>query len=190
MTAQNYAIKNFLHKTSFRLDIPDEGMTRTFQLNSQETQLPGLTLTTVNPALNKQLKGTIAGTGVVFDPVNVRIILDEEMEAYTEILQWMVSTTDFKHNKSTHPSKLPKLMLIHVIDNEKRNIVCTFKYHNPFPVTIGSVDFSYAEDGNMAMQVDVQIAYTYYEVERNGKVISALPNTATQRGLHPSLRGV
>ena len=182
------AINNYLHKTSFRLDIPDGGLTKTFQINIQESSLPGMIMSTVNLNLNKQMKSTIAGTGVQFDPLSVRIILDEELESYTDILRWMTSTTDFKNNKSTHPSKLPKMVLVHVINNDKREIVCTFRYHDPFPVSMGSVDFSFAEDGNMAVQMDIQLAYKYFDVERNGKVISAISNSPSTMGLHPSLR--
>lgn len=194
-TPVNHAIKNFAHKTSFRLDIPDGGMTRSFQLNVQETQIPGMIAETVKLNLNPMMKSTIAGSGVSFDPLSVRIILDEEMEAYTDIFQWMMSTIDFKNNVCTKPAFMPPFLLLHIIDNSKRKIVCTFKYIEPFPVSMGSADFSYSEDGNMAMQMDVQIAYKYFEIERNGVTISALPNTAAapkqsaRQSLHPSLRG-
>lgn len=184
------AINNYLHKTSYRLDIPDGGLTKSFQLNVQESSLPGMIMTTVSLNLNKQMRSTIAGTGVQFDPLAVRVILDEDMETYTDILTWMTSTTDFKHNKSTHPSKLPKMVLVHIINNDKREIVCTFKYHDPFPVSMGSVDFSYSEDGNMAMQMDIQIGYKYFEIERNGVTVGAIPNIPEKSGLHPALRGL
>ncbi|MGL5580388.1 MAG: hypothetical protein ACRDCE_05430, partial [Cetobacterium sp.] len=66
-------------------------MTKSFQINIQESSLPGMIMSTVNLNLNKQMKATIAGTGVQFDPLSVRIILDEELKAYTEILHWMTS---------------------------------------------------------------------------------------------------
>lgn len=182
------AINNYTHKTNFRLDIPSGGITKSFQINIQESSLPGMIMSTVNLNLNKQMKATIAGTGVQFDPLSVRIILDEELKAYTEILHWMTSTTDFKNNKSTHPSKLPKMVLVHVISNDKREILCTFRYHDPFPVSMGSIDYSYVEDGNPPIQVDVQIGYKYFDVERDGKIISAMPNTPERIGLHPSMR--
>lgn len=181
-------INNFTHKTNFRLDIPDGGLTKSFQLNVQETSLPGMIMSTVNLNLNKQMKSTIAGTGVQFDPLSVRIILDEEMKSYAEVLQWMTSTTDFKTNKSTHPSKLPKMALVHVISNDKRDIMCTFRYHEPFPISMGPVDYSFAEDGNMAIQMDVQIGYKYFDLEIGGKIISAMPNGNERIGLHPSMR--
>ena len=194
MTPNNYAIKNFTHKTNFRLDIPDGGMTRSFKLNVQETQIPGMILETVKLNLNPMMKSTIPGSGVTFDPLAVRIILDEEMEAYTDIMRWMVSTTDYRNNVCTKPEFMPPFLLLHIIDNAKRKIVCTFKYIEPFPMSMGSADYSYAEDGNMALQMDVQIGYKYFEIERNGVVISALPNAAAapkqsaRQSLHPSLR--
>lgn len=186
------AIKNYLHKTSFRLDIPNGNHTKSFQLNVQESSLPGMTMTSVNVMLNKQMKSTIAGTGMQFDPLSVRIILDERLDAYTDIIQWMVSTTDFKTNKSLHPSFMPKMVLVHIVDNAKKEIVCTFRYHDPFPVTMGSIDFSYSEDGNMAMQMDIQIAYKWFDIEKDGKVISTQSPEQAENissiGLHPSFR--
>lgn len=184
----NTAIKNFLHKTNWRMDIPDGGKTRSFQLNAQETMLPTMKLETVNVPLNPMLRGTIPGSAVSFEPIQVRIILDEYMEVYTDIFEWMMSAVDYKQNKCSEKSAMPPLMLINVIDNSKRNIVCTFKFIEPFPVSMGTIDFSYSEDGNMAMATDVQIAYKWMEVEVNGKIINPYIPSEDKISRHPSLQ--
>lgn len=187
---RNAAIKNYLHKTSWRMDIPDGGKTRSFQLTAQETMLPTMTLETATVALNPMLQGTIPGSAVTFEPVSVRVLLDEYMESYTELYQWMMSAVDYKGNGCSEKKNMPPLMMIHVIDNSKREIVCTFKFIEPFPVSMGTIDFSYSEDGNMAMATEVQIAYKWMEIEVEGKTIK--PYTPSEnnptRGMHPSLR--
>lgn len=197
MSVNNTAIKNYAHKTSFRLDIPDGGDTRSFQLNVQETSIPGMTVESVAVALNPLLKGTISGTGVAFDPLQVRMILDEDMNAYTDLMQWMLSTVNFDTRQSLPYKSLPQFLLIHIIDNAKKKIVCTFRYHQPFPVSIGPVDFSYIEEGNMSIQTDVQFQYKWFDIEVDGKIISGKPiaiNPASSPtksrtpSLHPSLR--
>lgn len=177
MTVQNTAIKNFAHKTSFRLDVPDGNQTRSFQLNVQESVIPGMNVEIANVALNPQLKSQISGTGVSFEPLSVRVIYDEHMEVYSELLEWMLSTVNYKdEGESTHSKFMPPFMLLHVIDNEKKKIVCTFKYYEPFPFSMSGVDFSYIEDGNMAITGEIQFAYKYFDLERDGKIVKARPN--------------
>jgi hypothetical protein len=197
------AINNFAHKTSFRLDVPDGGKTRSFQLNVQETSIPGMNIETATVALSQQLKGSISGTGVTFDPLSVRIILDEDMNAYTEIFEWMMSTVNFHGRQVSTKSKyMPPFILLHVIDNSKRKIVCTFKYHDPYPFSMAPLDFSYVEDGNPAIQCDVQFNYKWFDIEKDGAIISARPNVSTDSstknsfgmqnstkiGLHPLMK--
>lgn len=190
MIDQNTAINNFAHKTSFRLDIPDGVNTRSFQLNVQETSIPGMNVESVKVALNPQLKADISGTGVNFDPLSVRMILDENMKGYTDLLEWMLCTVNFKDGKSLKYKDLPQFILIHIIDNSKKKIMCTFKYHQPFPVSISALDFSYIEDGNMSIQSDVQFQYKWFDIEVDGKIISARPLDYKEEpkrfGLHPS----
>lgn len=188
----NSAIKNPLHKMSWRLDIPDNGKTISFQLQAQETMLPGFMLSTATAALNPMLQGTIPGSGVSFDPLSVRVLLDEEMQVYTDLLEWALRTTDWMHNQCQSKAEEPRFLLIHIIDNMSKNIMCTFKYVEPFPISVGSVDMSYIEDGNMPVAMDVQIGYKWYEVIRGDKVISTrrLPATPSRNGpsLHPRAR--
>lgn len=189
MIDHNIAIKNPSHKTNFRMDIPDGNKTRSFQLVAQETYLPGMNVKNVKVALNPMLQGNIPGSGVDFDPLQVRIIIDENFESYTEIFEWMVSTVDYRKNKCTPSSKMPPFLFIHILDNSKRNIVCTFKYYEPFPTSVGTVDFSYMEDGNPSITTSVSFHYKYFEIERNGRTISTRINEEKSGlSLHPSMR--
>lgn len=169
------------------MDIPDGGRTRSFQITAQETMLPTMTLETATVALNPMLQGTIPGSAVTFEPVSVRVLLDEYMETYAELYEWMISAVDFKNNSCSERKEMPKMMMIHVIDNSKREIVCTFKFIEPFPVTMGTIDFAYNEDGNMAMATDVQIAYKWMEIEVDGKSIKPYKpsENSPARSLHP-----
>lgn len=181
--------KNMTHKTNFRLVIPDMGA-MDFEASLQSVTIPGLEIEPTQINVNQQTMGNLPGSAVRFDPLNVRILLDEELSAYTDIYKWMISIVDYAGNKSTaqDPGTVPKNISIHVLDNSKSSIILTWKFYGAWPSSIGGIDFEYTDDSNTAMTTDVVFMYKSFEIEKNGVTIRPKESGSGSgiKGMHPS----
>ena len=196
------AITNSQHKTNFRLDIPDSGMSLGFQLAIQDVVIPTVEIEPTKVVINPQLMGDIAGAAMRFEPLNLRFLVDEDLNAYLEIFQWMISIVDYRENKSTAQVEgaRPRTMQLHILDNSKKKIVATFVFNDAWPGTLGQLEFGYTDDGNPAIVGDVMFYYKSFEIIKNGVTIkpseikqSDLKSRNTRSGwktpaLHPSMR--
>ena len=166
-------ITNQSHKTNFRLDIPDAGVTQGFQVSIQNVVLPSVEIEPVRLPINKMAQGDIPGSAMRFEPLTMRMLLDEDLNAYTEIFKWMTSIVDYKSGRSTAQieGNSPNTLLLHILDNSKKKILITYKFIDPWPSNLGQVEWDYTEEGNPAITGDVTFSYKWFEIERNGVAI-------------------
>ncbi|AUR86060.1 tail tube protein [Vibrio phage 1.081.O._10N.286.52.C2] len=159
---------NLLAKNGFRLDIPDNGNTDTFQWQIQSAQIPSVTMEVASiargPKYSKLSNNNIAGTGTSYDDLTIQFLVDENMITYAELYRWMMTM-----NNPTGPSNsdgcTPASMLLHVLDNNKDKVVATFRFMNPFPKSLGVVEFNYTEAGDVeTVTCDVDFEYSYFEM--------------------------
>lgn len=193
-------IPNYAQKTNFRLDIPNSAATD-FVINVQEINLPSISIPATMFPVNPMLQGNLPGSAMDFtDGMTTRILLDEELNAYVDIYQWMLSLVDYREGKSTGwlEGGTPRTILLHVMDSQKDKILLTFKFYGAFPQMLGEIEFNYGDPTNLASYCSVTWSYKYFEIEKNGVIIkpkkinenlSGFENKSSSRvGIHPSLR--
>lgn len=182
--------KNPAHKTNFRLDIPDAGATKRFEMNVQSLTIPSMEIEPVMIQLNPQSQGMLPGSSARFDPLNIRFLLDEDLSAYVDIYKWMISIVDYAKNSSTAQDvgTVPRTVLLHVLDNSKTKILLTWRFHDAWPSMIGNIDYEYTDESNSPMTTDVTFMYKSFEIEQNGVIIrprdSGVGGTINP-GMHP-----
>lgn len=168
-------LQNQTNSTNFRLDVPDQHATEQFVLNVQSASIPGLRIPVTDAPLNSTGAGrmNIPGTTTEFDPLMVRIILDEQLDAYIQVYQWMLSINDYARKNPTMWGKFPqpKAMMLHVLNNTKNDIIATFNYYNAWPSELGEIEYSYTETGDVAITCVVTFNYSYFEIEKDNKVV-------------------
>lgn len=154
-------INNQAHITNMRLEIPDAQTTQNFVNAAQSVTIPSFEMDVSRVAINQMASGLLPGSKIIYEPLRVRFLIDEHFKSYIEIYQWMLSITDSRtFNSTAHlPGARPRSMLVHLLDNSKKNIVLTLKFNDPFPSSMDEVEMSYTDDGNPALIGMVTFSY-------------------------------
>lgn len=168
-------------KNNFRIDIPDNNATRTFQWQIQTATIPGVSMevasVTRGPKYSKLANNNIAGTGTTYDDLSIQFLVDEDLQTYAEIYKWMI-TMNNPTGGSISDGKVPVTILLHILDNNKDKIVATYRFINAFPKSISSVEWNYTESGDVeTVTCEVEFEYSYFEMihKINGKEIIITP---------------
>lgn len=182
-------IPNYVQKTSFRLDIPN-GQAEDFVINVQEVNVPSISIPVTNIPVNPTARGSLPGSAVEFEPIMMRVVLDENLNAYADMYQWMLSIVDYKEGKSTAwlPGGSPRTMLFHILDSTKTKILLTYRFYDAFPQMLGEIEFNYGDAVNLAMYCPVTFHYKYFEIEKDGVIIKSRAVPEGSVGMHPLLR--
>lgn len=147
--------KNFLSSIGFKLVIDGYPNTSFF---CQRVSLPGLTIgdTTVNlPQSNWQF----VGDKYVFNPLEVTLIVDEDMENYLEIYNWMndIIMADDVYSQIKRASV--------VILSSHNNPIKTFSFNNVFPISMSNLDLELTQTDIQYSTTSITFAYSTFEVE-------------------------
>jgi hypothetical protein len=159
---------NLTSKNNFRIDIPDNGSTSTFQWQIQSATLPSVQLqtasVTLGPKYSKLADNNIAGTGTSYDDLSIQFLVDEDLKTYSELYSWLL-TMNNPVGASTHDGKVVSTILLHILDNNKEKVVATYRFINAFPKTLGNIEFNYTESGDIeVVTCDVEFSYSYFEM--------------------------
>jgi hypothetical protein len=136
----------------------------------QGINLPGITLlsTTVN---NPFVATPIAGNQLVFGQLTANILVDENLEGWTEIYNWITQLGNPEGlNKLGTLTKVPgknnsitsDATLIIKTNANNPNKLITFK--DLFPVEIGEISFNAAGATHEFSTTSVTFGYSYYEL--------------------------
>lgn len=170
--------KSILNKNNFRLLIDK---VPTVEYYVQGVNIPGLSFTeTVAPA-GVGLDAYYPGDKVSFDTLNVTFLVDEDLQNYKEIYDWMNAivpihdpddfanltgskkTTDLR---STHmpSSDLAQETQITLVTNTNKNIANKyFRFHDAFPISLGGLELLSGSETEPVI-CEVQFRFTYYEL--------------------------
>lgn len=188
--------------TNFALDIPDANITRAFKLNVQSALIPGIRIPPTNtPAGTKGLaRANLPGSTVEFDPLVVRFLVDENLDAWVDLYTWMLSINNYltHDNMGWNEGTLPKFITLHILDNTKENIVMSIHYYGAWCSDLGEIEYTFVEDSDPAVSCVATFNYKYYVIEKNGRIIETRESitergqttgeSAPKIGRHPSQR--
>ena len=160
--------KSFLsnNKFDFTLErIPN------FTFLVQSASLPSMSLSASNfqtPLVNIQIPGTM----LTFAPLTISFIVDENMESWYEIYNWMFQLGNPEElNKIGNLTGVPGALNNIVSDanliikTNSNNPNWRVRFHDLFPTDIGEINFS-TIDTQEFITSSATFAYTYYELER------------------------
>lgn len=168
---------NQTNVTNFRLDIPDADITQAFSLNISSALIPGISIPVTNTPLgNKGLgRAQLPGSTIKFDPLMLKVLVDENLDAWTDIYTWMLSINNYitHDNNGWKPGVLPEFITLHILNNDKTDIVMSIHYYGAWPQHMSDLEFDFAEDTDPAIYVNVAFCYKYYAVEKNGVIIES-----------------
>lgn len=152
---------NPLSNVSFRLTLNSVEFANT-QFFAVSASIPAVSITEATTGFRNQA-GFVPGEKMQYDPLNIRIAVDENFASYLEIYRWLKSHTDQTDLKVVDMSL--SIMSSH------NNPVQTFTFINAFPTNLGQLDFNAQATDVENVYVDVTFRYDYFKIsglEGNG----------------------
>lgn len=159
--------QNFLSPTGFRLTIK---RLPNVSFYVQAADVPGMSMSpTESPTPFKTLK--FAGDKLQHDTFGVTIRLDEYMDSYNEIFDWMVKLTknesfdQYKQLKASDDGLYSDASLI-ILDS-RQNPALEVHFKDMFPVALGNINFD-------TTQSDINYVTCNITFEHNGHRVSRI----------------
>jgi len=163
-TPQNTSI---LQLTRFTFLIPDKPYLKYF---CQTVSIPSVS---TNPALVPTPLSNIYyhGDKLLFEPLTITAIVDEDMKIWEETYNWLKSltrpsTSDEYARKNLNDKKPLYFDGFLTVNTNANNPNIRFKFHNCHPISIGNIDFDTKTNADNVPTCDISFRYDIFEVER------------------------
>jgi hypothetical protein len=145
---------NFLGKVSFKLTLNSLEFANT-QFFAVSASIPGVAISEATAGYRNQA-GFVPGEKMMYDPLTIRIAVDENFASYLEIYRWMKSHTNQNDVKVID-------MSLSILSSHN-NPIQTFTFVNAFPTNIGQLDFDAQATDVEYLYMDVTFRYDYFKV--------------------------
>ena len=158
--------QNFLQPTGFKVVVLRKRF-KNLEFFAQSVQHPDLS---VAPSV-AQFRGTnalIPGAKLEYGTLTIDAIMDENMNVYKEMHEWLKSTVEQKY-KPANVAKVGdedittydiSLMVL----SSHNNTIDTIRYKSTFPISIGTVNFQSTADAVQYVTFPITFAYTTFTI--------------------------
>ncbi len=169
--------KSVLQKNNFRLLIDKVPAVEYYVTGAN---VPGISMSETALASGIGLDAYFPGDKVTFENLTVNFLVDEDLENFKEIYDWMdaivpiqdpskyktlTATTATKTNVySSAESDLSQYSMITLVLNTNKNVPNRyFKFYDAFPISLSGLELASGESGE-AVTATVDFRFTYYEI--------------------------
>lgn len=164
---------NFLQSTKFVLTFPRISNTQYF---CQEVNLPGVSTSEI-PQVTPFVDLYRPGDKLVYEPLNVTFIVDEELQAWLDIHNWLRGMTfptnfeEYQNLKNLSPIAYyaPKpqysdgmLNILSGLNNKK----ITVQFTDIFPVSLSAIQFNATDTDTPTITATATFRYSWYDISR------------------------
>jgi hypothetical protein len=142
---------------------------------AQSFNVPGISLESV-AQVNLFTDIKRPGNKIKFDPLTMTIILDEDLWAWSEIMDWMSDAGNkesFQGRKdltnsglNPAPKDITSQILITLLSS-KNNQRTDMIFHWAWPSQLSGFDYNASADAETTITCTVTFEYTFYEIKRN-----------------------
>ena len=142
--------------------------------------LPGITFSEAVHSTTLAIQSYLPGDNIVFDPLTIKFIVDEDMKNYQEIYNWIIQlgpgydTDDFKSlvdSKQTVTGKFSNASFEDMysdatlmVNTSSNNANVEFMFEDCFPTSLGTIEFSTQNDQEYAT-CDLTLRYTLFKIK-------------------------
>lgn len=145
---------NLLPLVNFKLILNSAEFANT-EFFAVSASIPSISLNEAN-ASYKNYSGFVPGDKIVYDPLNVRIALDENLDSYKEIYSWLI------HNSTQSNLKYSDIALL--VMSSHNNVIAKFSFINSFPTNMSQIEFNVQQQDVEYTTFDVTFRYDYFKV--------------------------
>jgi len=169
--------KSVLNRNNFRLVIDK---VPTVEYYVRTVNIPGVQFGETVQSAGVGLDAFFPGDKASFDTLEVGFLVDEDLENFTEIYNWIdsivplsdpalygtytetaVSSTNVLQSQANDLNQYSDITLV---VNTNKNIPNRYiRFHDCFPVALGSIDFESGADSEPAL-VNVSFRFSYYDI--------------------------
>lgn len=136
----------------------------------QTCNLPGAS---VNEAIRETPFATqwLAGDKLIYNPLNITFLMDEDLRAWNEIYQWQVGLT-FPENFDQYKKMLRDndnqrySEAILTLNTNANNPNIRYKFTDVFPIILGDIDFDVGTDATQPLVATAAFRYSTMSIER------------------------
>ena len=161
--------RNFLSPIGFKFNLVKEPKVGFF---CNSAKLPEINLgTALQPTYLKNID--VPGDKLTYGDLNIRFIIDENMENYMAIHNWLTglgypeSTQDYKdlitENSVKNAQNAYSDGSLHILNSNYRD-VAVVKFFDLFPVSLSSLDFEATNTDVNYFTADATFKYTVYNI--------------------------
>jgi len=170
--------KSILNKNNFRLLIDKVPATEYY---IKSCNIPGLAFSAIEQGAGVGLDAYFPGDKVTFDDLVVNFLVDEDLENFKEIYDWMNAIVPIKDpkdyetyvktsrtsigtsdGKGSYQNEMSDITLITTTNKNIPNRY--FRFHDCFPIGLSGLDFESGADGE-AVVATITFKFTYYDIE-------------------------
>lgn len=170
--------KSILNRNNFRLLIDK---VPTVEYYVRTVNVPGVQFSETQQAAGVGLDAFFPGDKATFDSLEVSFLVDEDLENFIEIYNWMDSIVPLSNPElygSYTQTATTKTNVVASIDNDlnqysditlvtntNKNIPNRyFRFHDAFPISLSGIDLESGADAEPAI-CTVSFRFTYYEIK-------------------------
>lgn len=146
--------KNLLSLTGFKLQISGKDYMNTEYFAVSAT-LPSINLPEIELSYRNQ-HGFLPGDKIQYDPISIRIAVDEELKVYDELYQWILT------NATSKTLDVREMSLVFLTSHN--NVSRIMRFTNAFPTSVGSVEFNTQMSDVEYAYLDVSFRYDRFEL--------------------------
>lgn len=145
---------NLLSLSGFKLSIHNSLDFKHTQYFAVSASFPSVSLPEVSTGFRNRA-GYVPGDKLAYDPLTVRVAIDEGLQSYHELFDWLHS------NVSASELKIHDITL-HFLTNHS-NISRSVRFSNAFPTNLSGMEFNVQSTEPEVAYVDVTFRYDYFE---------------------------
>jgi len=170
--------KSILNKNNFRLLIEK---VPTVEYYVQTVSIPGLSFNETVQPVGMGVDAYFHGDKVEFETLNVSFLVDEDLQNYQEMFNWLTGIVPVKDGddfasltggqKNTlgvsglDGDELKTTSQITLVTNTNKNIPNRyFRFYDAFPISLGSLELQSGSETS-PVTCDIQFRFNYYEIE-------------------------
>ena len=168
-------LNNLSNKTNFLIQVVGYKELEDFVMQIVSTDTPSFSIAPVNVPSGPMGIGrsSLPSSTLETEPVTVRFIVDRELNSYLALYKWMLRINNMltMHNTAQDKGKQPTAIQMHILNNVKTEIMLTFNLIGAYPSNLGPIEYSYDEEGDLAIYCTATFAVKRAEIEKDGKLI-------------------
>ena len=156
---------NFLQPSGFKLTI-DRQTFPNLEWFVQSVDHPSVGVPVASESFRHLTEVALPGDKLEFPEVSFNVILDENMQAYTEVYNWMkrlVETNFTPKTEATEDRPASEYDITLSLLNSNNRPIKRIIYRNAFPTNLGNIPMA-AESEPVPMSVPVSFKYTYFDL--------------------------